>query len=284
VSAEIALVNADDAYGRRLLELRRDAVAVGERAGSDGWQIRDVATGPAGSSFTLRPPERLAGDPLRASVRLPGNFNVANAAIAIALLAESGVPLADAVSGVARLDGVPGRMERVDAGQPFLALVDYAHTPRAVEGLLTTVRQITSGRMIVVLGCGGDRDAGKRPLMGAAVARLADVAVLTNDNPRSEDPAVILAEMEAGARSVTDGARLLVIPDRAAAIAAAVGEARAGDAVIVAGKGHETGQERDGRITPFDDRQALRSALGSSGGPGGSSGTGNPADRVVRPA
>jgi UDP-N-acetylmuramoyl-L-alanyl-D-glutamate--2,6-diaminopimelate ligase len=169
-------------------------------------------------------------------------------------------------------------MERVDEGQPFLAVVDYAHTPRAVEGLLTTIRQITSGRVITVLGCGGDRDAGKRPLMGQAVARLADVAVLTNDNPRSEDPAVILAAMEAGARSVTGGARLMVIPDRAAAIAAAVREARAGDVVVVAGKGHETGQEQNGRSTPFDDRQALRAALQSRDG------TPAATARVVRPA
>jgi UDP-N-acetylmuramoyl-L-alanyl-D-glutamate--2,6-diaminopimelate ligase len=279
VSAEIAVINTDDEYGQRLLDLRVDAVAVGERTAGEGWQISDVAAGPAGSTFTLQAPARAGGDRVDAAVRLPGSFNVANAAIAIALLAESGVPLADAVAGVAGLEGVPGRMERVDEGQPFLAVVDYAHTPRAVEGLLTTVRQITSGRVITVLGCGGDRDAGKRPLMGQAVARLADVAVLTNDNPRSEDPAVILAAMEAGARSVSGGGRLLVIPDRAAAIAAAVREARAGDAVVVAGKGHETGQEQDGRITPFDDRQALRAALGQS-----RDGTPAAAARVVRPA
>jgi UDP-N-acetylmuramoyl-L-alanyl-D-glutamate--2,6-diaminopimelate ligase len=278
VAAEIAVINADDEYGLRLLDLRTDAVAVGERTADEGWQISDVSAGPAGSTFTLRAPERVGGDRVDAAVRLPGSFNVANAAIAIALLAESGVPLSDAVAGVAGLEGVPGRMERVDEGQPFLAVVDYAHTPRAVEGLLTTIRQITSGRVITVLGCGGDRDAGKRPLMGQAVARLADVAVLTNDNPRSEDPAVILAAMEAGARSVTGGARLMVIPDRAAAIAAAVREARAGDVVVVAGKGHETGQEQNGRSTPFDDRQALRAALQSRDG------TPAATARVVRPA
>lgn len=291
VVAEIAVVNADDSYGRRLLELRRDAVPVGERSASDGWRVSDVTAGPAGSMFVLRAPERLGGTAVPAAVPLPGGFNVANAAIAIALLAESGVPLADAVAGVARLEGVPGRMERVDAGQPFLAIVDYAHTPRAVEGLLTTIRQITPGRVITVLGCGGDRDAGKRPLMGEAVARLSDVAVLTNDNPRSEDPAVILAAMEAGARGVTGGARLLVIPDRSTAIATAVNEAGAGDAVVVAGKGHETGQEQDGRITPFDDRQALRSALSRLGGargasPASGSGSGSDSDaaQAVRPA
>lgn len=281
VSAEIAVINADDSYGQRLLALREDAVGVGEQAAGEGWRISDIAAGPTGSRFTLRAPERLGGDRVDATVQLPGSFNVANAAIAIALLAEAGVPLADAVAGVAGLEGVPGRMERVDEGQPFLAVVDYAHTPRAVEGLLTTVRQITSGRVIAVLGCGGDRDAGKRPLMGEAVARLSDVAVLTNDNPRSEDPAAILAAMEAGARSVTGGARLLVIPDRAAAIAAAVGEATAGDAVVVAGKGHETGQEQDGRITPFDDRQALRAALSQSQADARRQAD---AARVVRPA
>ncbi|TAL14721.1 MAG: UDP-N-acetylmuramoyl-L-alanyl-D-glutamate--2,6-diaminopimelate ligase, partial [Frankiales bacterium] len=156
---------------------------------------------------------------------------------------------------VGDLPGVPGRMERVDAGQPFLAVVDYAHTPDAVARLLDAVRRVTPGKVVVVLGCGGDRDRGKRPGMGRAAAEGADVAVLTSDNPRSEDPGQILAEMAAGA---PDALREV---DRRAAIALAVSLAGPGDAVVVAGKGHETGQEVDGVVTPFDDRDVLREVL-----------------------
>jgi UDP-N-acetylmuramoyl-L-alanyl-D-glutamate--2,6-diaminopimelate ligase len=144
-------------------------------------------------------------------------------------------------------------MERVDAGQPFAALVDYAHTPDAVETLLRSVRAVTQGRVIVVLGCGGDRDRSKRPLMGTAAVDGADLAVLTSDNPRSEDPLAILAEM------TQPGA--VVEPDRRAAIAYAVQQAAPGDTVVVAGKGHERGQEVAGVVTPFDDREVLRACL-----------------------
>jgi len=150
---------------------------------------------------------------------------------------------------------VPGRMERVDAGQGFLAVVDYAHTPEAVTTLLAAVRAITAGRVIVVLGCGGDRDRAKRPLMGRAAVNGADIAVLTSDNPRGEDPAAILAEM------ASPGA--LVETDRRAAIEQAVALARPGDAVVVAGKGHESGQEAGGVVVPFDDRDVLRELLGA---------------------
>jgi UDP-N-acetylmuramoyl-L-alanyl-D-glutamate--2,6-diaminopimelate ligase len=168
---------------------------------------------------------------------------------------------ADAARGLAGLSAVPGRMERVDAGQPFLAVVDYAHTPDAVTSLLAEARSLTGagGRVVVVLGCGGDRDRGKRPLMGAAAARAADVAVFTNDNPRGEDPQAILDAMLAGA----DGgaARVVVEPDRRAAIRLAVAGCAGGDVLVVAGKGHEQGQETAGVVQPFDDRVVLREAL-----------------------
>jgi UDP-N-acetylmuramoyl-L-alanyl-D-glutamate--2,6-diaminopimelate ligase len=156
-------------------------------------------------------------------------------------------------------------MERVDSGQPFLAVVDYAHTPEAVTTLLTEARGLVAqdGKVLVVLGCGGDRDRGKRPLMGAAAAGNADLAVLTNDNPRSEDPDEILAAMATGARS--GPAEVVVQPDRAAAIALVVDRAEPGDVVVVAGKGHEQGQEIGDRILPFDDRVVLREALQSHG-------------------
>jgi UDP-N-acetylmuramoyl-L-alanyl-D-glutamate--2,6-diaminopimelate ligase len=200
-------------------------------------------------------------------VALPGRFNLRNAALAFVVLVQAGVSPADARRGIAGLARVPGRMERIDSGQPYPALVDYAHTPEAVTVLLTEARGLTrdGGRVIAVLGCGGDRDRGKRPLMGAALAAGSDVAVLTNDNPRSEDPAVILEAMAQGARSVATGARLVIEPDRRAAIETAVAEAGAGDVLVVAGKGHEQGQEVAGTIVPFDDRQVLRDALTEHG-------------------
>jgi UDP-N-acetylmuramoyl-L-alanyl-D-glutamate--2,6-diaminopimelate ligase len=150
--------------------------------------------------------------------------------------------------------GVPGRFEAVDAGQPFTVVVDYAHTPDGLENLLRSAREITAGRLICVFGCGGDRDRAKRPLMGAIARRLADVAVVTSDNPRSEDPEAIIAE-------ITAGFPMDVEPDRRAAIRAAVAAAADGDVVVIAGKGHEQGQEVAGRTVPFDDREVAREAL-----------------------
>jgi UDP-N-acetylmuramoyl-L-alanyl-D-glutamate--2,6-diaminopimelate ligase len=215
------------------------------------WSAREVDLRGDGSTFRLVGQEMSA----RIELALPGAFNVANAVCAVATLVTAGVPIAVAAEGVAALRGVPGRMERVDAGQPFLALVDYAHTPEAVATLLSAVRGITRRRVIVVLGCGGDRDRAKRPMMGRAAVDGADVAILTSDNPRSEDPMAILAEMSAEAPGA------VVQPDRRAAIRAAVEAARPGDVVVVAGKGHETGQEAGGVVTPFDDRVVLREAL-----------------------
>ena len=246
--ARTGVVNVDDAAGRRIARSATiPLVTFGEDA---DWSVREVDLRPDGSRFRVRGP----GVDVRASVRLPGDFNTANALAAIACLVTAGVPVEAAVQGVADCPGVPGRMERVDVGQPFLALVDYAHTPDAVARLVAAARGLTSGRVVVVLGCGGDRDRAKRPLMGAAAAQ-ADVAVLTSDNPRSEDPLAILAEMAVGAPDA------LREPDRRAAIALAVSLAQPGDVVVVAGKGHETGQEAGGSTTPFDDRTVLREVL-----------------------
>jgi UDP-N-acetylmuramoyl-L-alanyl-D-glutamate--2,6-diaminopimelate ligase len=247
--ARAAVLNVDDAAGRRIA---RDTAVPRTTFGEDAdWQAREVDLRPDGSRFRLVGPEV----DLRAAVQLPGAFNVTNAVAALAALITAGVPAEDAVRGIAGLAGVPGRMERVEVGQPFLAVVDYAHTPDAVARLLDAVRRVTPGRVIAVLGCGGDRDRGKRPAMGRALAEGADVAVLTSDNPRSEDPEVILAEMAAGA---PDALREV---DRRSAIALAVSLAAPGDAVVVAGKGHESGQEVAGVVTPFDDRQVLREVL-----------------------
>jgi UDP-N-acetylmuramoyl-L-alanyl-D-glutamate--2,6-diaminopimelate ligase len=248
--ARRAVLNVEDPAGRRIA--RSTALPVTTYGEDADWSAREVDLRPDGSTFRLLGP----GVDLRVSLALPGSFNVANALAALACLGAAGVSVQDGVRGIAELSAVPGRMERVEAGQPFLALVDYAHTPDAVSRLLSAVRTFTSGRVIVVLGCGGDRDHAKRPLMGAA-ASAADLAILTSDNPRSEDPQAILDEMAVGA----PGALLEV--DRRAAIARAVAAAGPGDAVVVAGKGHESGQEAAGVLTPFDDRLVLREVLGS---------------------
>ncbi|OAA28657.1 UDP-N-acetylmuramoylalanyl-D-glutamate--2,6-diaminopimelate ligase [Frankia sp. EI5c] len=253
-----AVVCVDDEWGRRLARLRPDALTYSTTGGDGDWWPRDVVAGPAGTVFRALGPDGAKAD---VSVALPGRFNVANALGALALLAAVGVPLEAAAAGISSLSGVPGRMERVDAGQPFLAVVDFAHTPDAVVTLLEAVRSLVPGRVIVVLGCGGDRDRAKRPLMGAAAARLADLAVFTNDNPRSEDPALILDQIVTGARGAAGPGRFVVEPDRASAIATAVAAAGPADAVVVAGKGHETGQNVAGVITPFDDREVLCAAL-----------------------
>jgi UDP-N-acetylmuramoyl-L-alanyl-D-glutamate--2,6-diaminopimelate ligase len=259
-----AVIDIDDPYGQRLVNsIALPVTTLTTRGHPDAhWRAEQVEIRPDGSSFVAVGP---SGETAPVKVALPGAFNVANALAALVTLEVGGVPLLDAAVGIGTLTGVPGRMEPVNVGQAYLAFVDYAHTPDAVETLLTTVRQLTSGRLFVVLGCGGDRDRGKRPLMGRAAARYADVAVLTSDNPRSEDPAEILAAMAAGARD-QDG-EVVVIEDRAEAIAYATGRARPGDAVVVAGKGHETGQEvAGGVIHQFDDRDVLRRALRARGG------------------
>jgi UDP-N-acetylmuramoyl-L-alanyl-D-glutamate--2,6-diaminopimelate ligase len=260
-----AVVSADDEHGRVLAGRRKDAVTFGFAPDAD-WQAQDVRCGPRGSDFTVKTPDQSLHP---ARIQLPGAFNVSNALCAIALLAETGTPLDVAIAGVGALSGVPGRMERIEAGQPFLALVDYAHTPAAVTSLLDTVRELIAGdggEIVLVLGCGGDRDRGKRPLMGAAAVRGADRVILTSDNPRSEDPRLILEQMQAGAgEAVADGSaracETIVEPDRAAAIAIAVEKAGPNDAVVVAGKGHETGQDIGGVVQHFDDREVLRAAL-----------------------
>ena len=259
--ARRGVVMVDDQWGRRLA--REAAVPVVTVGGSDAdWHVVETRRAGAGSAARLVAPDGSVHD---IEVALPGRFNIANAALAYVVLLELGVAAGDAAHGIAGLAAVPGRMERVDAGQPFLAVVDYAHTPDAVASLLDEARVLTGdgGRVVVVLGCGGDRDRGKRPLMGAAAARAADLAVFTNDNPRSEDPQAILDAMAAGAAGGT--ARLVVEPDRRAAIGIAVGECVAGDVLVVAGKGHEQGQEAAGVVLPFDDRRVVREALAAAG-------------------
>jgi UDP-N-acetylmuramoyl-L-alanyl-D-glutamate--2,6-diaminopimelate ligase len=244
----LAVVNADDAWGRRLLEsLARQPMTAMPYSFDD---VSDLRLTPEGSIF------RWGG--VEISLRLGGRFNVYNALAAATTARELGVTGRAVADGLANLRSVRGRFEPVDAGQPFTVLIDYAHTPDGLEQALSAARELATGRLVVVFGAGGDRDHAKRPLMGAVANRLADLAVLTSDNPRTEDPELIIADVSAGA---TDPGRLVVESDRARAIATALALAEAGDVVVIAGKGHETGQEIGGRVIPFDDADVARSAL-----------------------
>ena len=256
-----AVVVVDDAWGERLTELVdvpvETVTTIGERRAS--WEVSAVADAPGGATrFRVTGPDV----ELETGCAIPGRYNVANAVLALAVLREAGVAPQIAAPAVAAAT-VPGRMEPIDAGQPFLAVVDYSHKPAAVAGALQALRPLTRGRLIIVLGCGGDRDRGKRPHMGEIAARGADLLVVTDDNPRSEEPAAIRRAMLDGALAVPAAERgeVVEVGDRAAAIAAAVAAAAAGDTVLVAGKGHETGQEVAGVVHPFDDRLVLRAAL-----------------------
>jgi UDP-N-acetylmuramoyl-L-alanyl-D-glutamate--2,6-diaminopimelate ligase len=253
------VVNVEDAYGRRLATEFADAVTFGIDEDAD-YRAGELRFGFAGSHFTAHTPD---GD-FEVEIGLPGRFNVLNALGAWAAARRLGVPaeaIAAALPGAAR---VPGRFEPVDEGQPFAVLVDYSHTPDSLENALRAARDLAERRVIVVFGAGGDRDRGKRPLMGEIAARLADVAFVTSDNPRSEDPDAIIAEILAGI-DASAPARVEHDADRRASIARAVAMAAPGDVVVIAGKGHEQGQEfAGGRKEPFDDvavaRQALRGA------------------------
>ncbi|MGW7246948.1 UDP-N-acetylmuramoyl-L-alanyl-D-glutamate--2,6-diaminopimelate ligase [Streptomyces decoyicus] len=260
------VVNLDDEYGKRLAEGESEVPVTtfsAEGHPDADWRASDVEVGTLGSTFTVHGPD---GRTLRAASPIAGPFNVANSLAAIVSLVVAGIDPQTAADGVAAVPGVPGRLERIDAGQPYLAVVDYAHKTDAVESVLRALRKVTDGKLHAVLGCGGDRDPHKRAPMGAAVARLADTAILTSDNPRNEDPLSILATMLAGAAEVPIHERgtVLVEEERAIAIAAAVARAEPGDTVIVAGKGHEQGQDIAGVVRPFDDRHVLREAIEDS--------------------
>jgi UDP-N-acetylmuramoyl-L-alanyl-D-glutamate--2,6-diaminopimelate ligase len=229
-----AAINVGDPWGRRLAAELPDALTFGF--------ADDAAVGS----------DALAGIDLR----LRGRFNVENALGALAAARLVGIEDDAIARGLESVRGVPGRFESVDEGQPFAVIVDYAHKPGALEQVLRTARELATGRVICVVGCGGDRDRAKRPVMGRLASELADLAVVTSDNPRSEDLLAIIEEVVAGAASEVE-----VEPDRATAIARAVESAREGDVVVIAGKGHEQGQTIGDRTLPFDDREVARDAL-----------------------
>lgn len=245
-----AVLNLDDPHGRLLF----DAATV-PSTGCSLDDVTELVLGPDGSTF------RWHGAPVH--LRLAGRFNVSNAIVAATIAAELGIDPATVAAGLTAAEDVSGRFERVEVGQPFLAAVDYAHTPDGLDQLLAAARELTpEGQVIVVFGAGGDRDRSKRPLMGAAASRGADVIFLTTDNPRGEDPAAIIDDVHHGIDSSSD---LHLEPDRARAIAAAVAVARPGDVLLVAGKGHETTQVTGDRTIAFDDRTVLRDALLAAG-------------------
>jgi UDP-N-acetylmuramoyl-L-alanyl-D-glutamate--2,6-diaminopimelate ligase len=264
-----AVVNLDDEYGRRLIErLEIPYATLSVQDGSADWRADRIDASSRGTTFELVGPD---GRRYGTTLPLVGTFNVSNALAAIASLAAVGYSVDDVVAGLARCESVPGRMESIAAGQPFAAIVDYAHKPDALRAVLESLRPLTSGRVLVVLGAGGDRDAGKRSVMGRVAAELADVVVVTDDNPRGESAAAIRSAVLDGARAVEGSAELFEIGDRRAAIRHAAALARPDDCVLVAGKGHETGQEIAGVVRPFDDRVELRAALVDR--PDGASGT-----------
>jgi UDP-N-acetylmuramoyl-L-alanyl-D-glutamate--2,6-diaminopimelate ligase len=251
----VGVINLDDPYGRRLAGEHPDAVTFGLHEPAD-YGAREMRFSVAGAQFVVTTPE---GE-LELRSRLPGAFNVANVLGAVAVAHALGVTLEQIAVALPGVAPAPGRFQALDEGQPFTVLIDYAHTPDSLENVLRAARSLTDGRLLAVFGCGGDRDRGKRPQMGAISAELADLTFVTSDNPRSEEPAAIIAEIVAGITA--DGAGVEVIVDRHAAIARAISLARGGDVVVIAGKGHEQGQEfAAGRIVPFDDAQVARAEL-----------------------
>jgi UDP-N-acetylmuramoyl-L-alanyl-D-glutamate--2,6-diaminopimelate ligase len=270
-----AIVNVDDPYGRRLAE-EFDCVTFSAEGVNADYTAHDITFDASGAQFTVnrgsmgRNPTYIEGNrPVGGEVRvrtgLPGHFNVANALGAFAVAEAMGVEGEDAAAGLAKAARVPGRFEPIDEGQGFSVLVDYAHTPDSLENVLRAARRLTAGRVISVFGAGGDRDRDKRPKMGRAGAELSDLAVVTSDNPRSEDPEAIIVEILAG---TAGGGEIEIEVDRRAAIALALDRAEPGDTVVIAGKGHEQGQEfEDGRKVPFDDRTVAREELRKLGSP-----------------
>ncbi|MGC5256883.1 UDP-N-acetylmuramoyl-L-alanyl-D-glutamate--2,6-diaminopimelate ligase [Gordonia sp. DT218] len=263
------IICVDDEWGRRMVEIARSDKQSPPMTVSTGtvpahWHAGPSTVGADGAQHvTVTVP---GGGDQDMVVPLPGRYNVANALTAVAIAVGAGVTSSAAIGAISGV-AVPGRLERIDRGQEFLVVVDYAHKPAALEAVIATLREQTRGRIAVVVGAGGDRDVGKRPIMGEIAVRGAELVIVTDDNPRTEDAAAIRAEILGGARAAKldgDVHDVREIGDRAEAIAAAIAWAAPGDTVLIAGKGHETGQEIDGVKHPFDDRLVAGAALDSS--------------------
>ena len=263
----VAVLNAHDPRARELAAAARKAGAevrlygIGQIDKCD-WRVASYSLRPSGAELELETPVGSA----KVISRLAGEVNILNLLAALTAAHARGVSFADLVESIPHLKPVPGRFQSVDAGQPFTVIVDYAHTDDALRNLIALARQMTAPqgtRVITVFGCGGDRDRTKRPKMGLAAGKDSDFAVATSDNPRSEDPSAILAEIEPGLKA--SGVRYTIEPDRAAAISVALKAAKTGDVVLIAGKGHEKEQILAGRTIPFDDAEAALSALAELG-------------------
>ena len=238
--------------------------AAGDRAAS--WWADQIRPSAFGQRFVAHGPD---GRTVEAGVALPGRHNVANALLALAALVAAGIDAQVAARGIAACPGVPGRLERVDEPGEVLGVVDYAHKPDAIVAALAALRELAvdrGGKLICLIGAGGDRDKGKRPLMGAAAARGADLVIVTDDNPRTEDPAAVRAAVRAGAEQAGAAAKVIEVAGRRPAIDEAVRLSGAGDVIAVLGKGHESGQEVNGEMLPFDDRIELAAALAAATG------------------
>ncbi|MBN2027378.1 MAG: UDP-N-acetylmuramoyl-L-alanyl-D-glutamate--2,6-diaminopimelate ligase, partial [Actinobacteria bacterium] len=257
LEARAAVINVDDPSGRRLAESADGEVltfGVDEEADLRG-RLLDAGLKSSSVEVTYK------GQRWQGTTALTGRFNLYNILAALGTCIMLGLDAASSLEGILSQRGVPGRFQAVEAGQEFAVLVDYAHTPDSLRRVLQAAREIAPGRVIAVFGCGGDRDRGKRPMMGEIAVREADLAFVTSDNPRSEDPLAIIADIEEGARSVGGGGTYTVIADRRRAIVAAVLEAEEYDVVVIAGKGHEKGQIFADRVVPFDDVEEAESAL-----------------------
>lgn len=257
--ADQAFINIDNDFGLRLFnECEIPATSLSRNNPKASWHFTSITSNSGGTAFTAR---GAGGILIESSTPLRGYFNLDNILLVLAIAIECGIDPLDCAALIPRLKGAPGRMESVDCGQDFTALVDYAHTPDAVRNVIATASEFTSGKVIAVLGCGGDRDASKRPLMGSALIEESGIAIFTSDNPRSENPGKILEEMSQHLQVVQPSR---VIVDRHEAIAYAVSLCQPGDTLLVLGKGHENGQEIKGEKIDFDDRLVLAKILEES--------------------
>ena len=254
--AQKAVINIDDAYGEKLSnQTQLPVISVSRKKSSADWYFEKAEL--RNNSYDVEI-KGIDGEVVKGNFPLIGDYNLDNLILAVAITHQLGISGEQISNTLSRLKSVPGRLETVNAGQSFIGLVDYAHTPDAVQNVIATARKLTSGKVIGVLGCGGDRDNSKRPLMGQALFQGCDVSIFTSDNPRSESADSILKEMISG---LDLGQKGEVCIDRREAISLAVNKANAGDVVLIMGKGHESGQEINGVITPFDDRLELTQAI-----------------------
>jgi UDP-N-acetylmuramoyl-L-alanyl-D-glutamate--2,6-diaminopimelate ligase len=254
--AETAFINIDNEWSQKLLTLQElPVVKISRSQSSANWYFERIDVGVRSTEIAIR---GAGGILIETRTKLVGDFNLDNLLMAIAISVASGIDPIDIAAITPNLAGAEGRLEQVDLGQPYKALVDYAHSPDSVMRVLATLRNSTNGKVIAVLGCGGDRDKSKRPLMGAALLAGSDVAVFTSDNPRSEDPAEIMKDMISGLNLTSTS---VIELDRKRAIEIAVATAQAGDVLVLLGKGHEQGQEVNGIKHDFDDRLVLAAAI-----------------------